>query len=335
MTTHRLALNAELPAAVDGKAPDWVELIPAGPNVVGRDGRAWLFDADASQAVLGDFERRSTQLPTDWEHATQHRAPKGEDAPAAAWIDRLEMRDGALWAHVEWTPRALEQVVNREYRFLSPVFDYDPASTRIQRLVSAGLTNKPNFAMTALNQESDSLGADSGADKPLPPSQETDTVSIPASLLIALGLSEAAAIAAANQLKTATNSEQPSLERFVPRGDYDQLMARATNAEQKLKSIEQESHLAAVDAAIDEATKAGKIAPSSLEFYRASCSEKEGLERFKQFVASAPVIAGESGLDGKKPKDSATALNAEEKEVARLLGLSDEEFLKGRTGDSQ
>lgn len=106
MTTHHLALNAELPAAVNGTAPDWVELIPAGPKVVGRDARSWLFDDTASQSVLGDFTERGTQLPTDWEHATQHRAPKRVDAPAAAWIDRLVMRDGALWAHVEWTSRA-------------------------------------------------------------------------------------------------------------------------------------------------------------------------------------------------------------------------------------
>lgn len=341
MTTDRLALNAELPAAVDGTAPDWVELIPVGPRVVGRDGRTWLFDDAASQAVLGDFTERATQLPTDWEHATQHRAPKGEDAPAAAWIDQLETRDGALWAHVEWTPRASRQVINREYRFLSPVFDFDPASGRIQRLVSAGLTNKPNFALTALNQEDGSIGAASGAESTSPTPQETDPVTISKELAVALGLSEgadeAAAIAAANQLKTATaaNSEQPSLERFVPRGDYDQVMARATNAEQELATLKREGRDKEIDAELEAATQAGKIAPSSVAFYRATCAEEGGLERFREFIKAAPVIAGDSGLGDKKPQASETALNAEEQQVASLLGISHDDFLKARNGDAQ
>ncbi|MCS5514621.1 phage protease [Pseudomonas qingdaonensis] len=47
------------------------------------------------------------------------------------------------------TPRAGEQVAAREYRFVSPVFDYDDAYRRVLRMVSVGLTNKPNLVLTA------------------------------------------------------------------------------------------------------------------------------------------------------------------------------------------
>eukprot|EP01132_Coremiostelium_polycephalum_P020925 gene20925-24871_t len=152
----QLAVNSEIYSSVelsDGKAPEWVELIPAGPSVVGRDGRAWLFDDAAHQFVQTNFSSRAIDLPIDWEHATQRRASRGEEAPAGAWIKQLEIRDGALWGQVDWTPRGGLQVESKEYRFLSPVFDYDDETKRIVRMVSAALTNIPNLVMTALNQE--------------------------------------------------------------------------------------------------------------------------------------------------------------------------------------
>ena len=318
----QLALNTDLSATVsDGKAPEWVELIPPGPNVTGRDGRQWLFDEQAGMLVQSSFLGRAIDLPIDWEHATQHRASKGESAPAAGWIKQLELRDGALWGLVDWTPRASEQVINREYRFLSPVFDFDPDTTRIARLVSAGLTNKPNFLLTALNQET----------------TENTPVKLSPAVLAALGLPETAteeqAIAAAAQLKAtaqATNTEKPNLTQFVPRADYDALGVRATNAEQALASQKKADHDKQVDAAITSATQAGKITPSTVEYHRAMCQDEAGLNRFKEFVTAAPVVAAASDLGDRRPDHLKTALNAEEQQVAKLLGMSEADFIKGK-----
>lgn len=318
----QLALNTDLSATVsDGKAPEWVELIPPGPNVTGRDGRQWLFDEQAGMLVQSSFHGRAIDLPIDWEHATQHRASKGESAPAAGWIKQLELRDGALWGLVDWTPRASEQVINREYRFLSPVFDFDPDTTRIARLVSAGLTNKPNFLLTALNQET----------------TENTPVKLSPAFLAALGLPETAteeqAIAAAAQLKAtaqATNTEKPNLTQFVPRADYDALGVRATNAEQALATQKRVDHDKQVDAAITSATQAGKITPSTVEYHRAMCQDEAGLNRFKEFVTAAPVVAAASDLGDRKPDHLKTALNSEEQQVAKLLGMSEADFIKGK-----
>ncbi|MFW9266504.1 phage protease [Pseudomonas sp. NR3] len=318
----QLALNTDLSAAVsDGQAPEWVELIPPGPKVSGRDGRQWLFDEQAGALVQSSFTGRAIDLPIDWEHATQHRATKGEDAPAAGWIKQLEIRNGGLWGLVDWTPRGANQVVNREYRFLSPVFDYESDSTRIVRLVSAGLTNKPNFLLTALNQET----------------LENSPVKLSPALLAALGLPETAteeqAIAATTQLKTtaqAMNAERPNLEQFVPRADYNALESRAINAEQALATQKKADHEKAVDALITAATQAGKITPATVEYHRAACHDETGLARFKAFVEAAPVVAAASNLGERKPDNTATALNAEEQKVASLLGMSEAEFIKGK-----
>lgn len=314
-----LALNTDLSAAIakaNGKAPDWVELIPAGPVVTGRDGRTWLFDEQAQQMVLGLFTARSIELPIDWEHATQSKAPNGEEAPAAAWIAQLEIRAGGLWGQVNWTPRGGEQVVAREYRFLSPVFDYEADGGRIVRLVSAGLTNVPNFLLTALNHENPEFN-----------------VKLSPALLALLGLPEAATeadvLAATTQLKQAANAEKtPNLATFVPRADYETLLSRATNAEQALSTRVKTERDASVNAEIDAALKLGKITPATTDYHRAACQEDGGLERFKAFVNAAPVVAEPSGLDGKPKPVLSTALNAEQQAMCAQLGVDPEQYAK-------
>lgn len=321
----QLALNTDLSATVsDGKAPEWVELIPPGPNVTGRDGRQWLFDEQAGMLVQSSFHGRAIDLPIDWEHATQHRASKGESAPAAGWIKQLELRDGALWGLVDWTPRASEQVINREYRFLSPVFDFDPDTTRIARLVSAGLTNKPNFLLTALNQEN----------------TEVTPVTLSPALLAALGLpataTEEQALAATAQLKTtaqATNTEKTNVEQFMPRADYDNVLQRATNAEQALADQKKTEHNKQVDVLITLATQAGKITPATVDYHRAMCQDEAGLTRFKAFVDAAPIVADTTNLGDRSAKTTATALNTEEQAMCLQMGVDPAEYVKTKQSE--
>jgi phage I-like protein len=317
-----LALNTDLSAtaATDGKAPEWVELIPAGPTVLGRDGRTWLFDDLAQRLVLDAFTSRGLDLAVDWEHASEILAPSGQPAPASGWVDQLEIRDGALWGHIAWTPTAAAQVASREYRFLSPVFDYDLTFMRISRMVSVGLTNKPNLFLTALNHEA-----------------QEHQVPLPIALCSALGIAESAteneAIAAAAQLKTAAaarNSEQPDLNRFVPRPDFDAVQARALNAETALATHQRTERDSAINTEIEAALKAGKITPATADYHRAACAEQGGLDRFRSYVQAAPVVADVSGLSGIQPKDpgTATALNAEQTAICAQFGLDPVEFAK-------
>ena len=322
---NRIALNVDL-SGFDS-APAEVELIPAPDpgtgKVTGRDGRTWLFDTQAQNAVLAGFRQGAIDLPIDWEHATQHRAPNGEEAPAAAWIEHVDIRDGALWGRTKWTPRGAAQVTNREYRFLSSVFDYDPTTGRIVHLVSAGLVNKPNLFLQALNHEEP------------PMRSKLLAAAIVASLALQEDADDDAVAQAINALKkdkdtvTALNAEKaPSLDRYVPRADYDTQVTRAANAEKALTDRNKAEHGAAVDAAIKGALQAGKITPATEEYHRATCSDASGLERFKAFVGAAPAVADPTNLDGKNPPAMATALNAEQKEAARLLGIPEADYLK-------
>lgn len=318
-----LALNTDLSAlpVTDGQAPQWVELIPAGPYVRGLDGREWLFNEGSQQLVLSTFTGRGIDLVIDWEHATQHRAPVGEAAPASGWIKRLEIREGALWGNVAWTLAADTQITTRQYRFLSPVFDYIESTGQIVRLVSAGLTNTPNFTMTALNQEGQP--------------QEFTLVKYPAALLTLFGLTETATedqvIAAATNLKQtaqAANAEKSDINRFMPRADYDLAVARATNAEQQLATLQKAEHNKAVEAEIQGALTTGKITPATVDYHRAACSEQVGLDRFREFVKAAPAVGDPSGLGNGQPPKTSTALNAEQQAACTQFGIDPVEYAK-------
>lgn len=321
----RLALNIDL-AAADG-APLAVELIPAGPEVIGRDGRRWLFDDAAREQVIAAFAEHAVDLPIDWEHASQHRAPNGGEAPAAGWITQLSIQDGKLIGHVQWNARGERQVAAREYRYLSPVFDYEPASGRIVRLVSAGLTNTPNLHLQALNQQE------------FPMRSTALVAAITGALGLAADATDDALATAINQLKTtageatarAANAEKaaPALDRYVPRADYDAVLARAANAENALREQQAHALKAEAEGEIEAAVQAGRIAPASVEHYRALCADASGLAAFRALVKTLPVLGAQTDLGQRQPAGAQTALNSAQQEAARLLGMSDEHYRAG------
>ncbi len=315
----RVALNVRLPD--DGSLPEWVELVPAGEVVIGRDRRSWI--NPTPDEVVAAFEANGADLPIDWEHATELKAPEGKKAPAAGWIKEMEVREGAIWGRTEWTPDGADDVVNKRYRYISPVFIFTTQERRILAITSAGLTNQPNLFLTALNHQEHFT-------------QETD-MKFPKALCQQLGVSEdateeqvmAAVAVLKGDLQTAQNrAETPSLEKFVPRGDYNAAVERATNAEQKLKTHEEKGLETEIDTAINSALEGGKITPATAEYHKAQCRSEGGLERFKAFVEAAPEVAGASGLDGKEPQDKGGSLTDDEKATCRQLDITEEDYLK-------
>lgn len=298
--------------AADLATPQWRELIPA-PNAQGKvqgiDGRWWRMTDP--QAIAANFQ---LALAVDINHASELAAPKGGEAPAFGWVEKLEVRQGAVWGLVAWNAKGQQAVGGKEYRYLSPVFKFDPASREIKRLSSVALVNEPNFPL-ALNR---------AADQETPPVDEV--------IRTALGLPEQAtpeqAVTAINSLRASASSVTPPLDKFVPRADYDTAINRATAAETSLRERDQANQKTAIDAAIDGALKAGKITPATADYHRASCAAEGGLERFTAFVAVAPAVGDATGLDGKKPEGTQKALNAATKTIAGMFGNSAEDIAK-------
>jgi phage I-like protein len=115
---------------------------------------SFLFDEQAAAATIEAFVAHGVDLPIDYEHQTlggQYSAPDGL-APAAGWIKALravspeQAKDNqtpGLWAEVVWTPEASEKLVDRKYRYISPVALVRRSDSRVIGLHSAALTNKP------------------------------------------------------------------------------------------------------------------------------------------------------------------------------------------------
>lgn len=313
------ALNFEL-SSVDNAPPAEMMLIPPGPVVTGRDGRSW--NNPNPQGIINYFKAQGRKIPIDIEHATELKGPKGEPAPAVGWYpDLVAKPDGSIWGKTDWNPKGRDLMINREYSYYSPAIIYDKATMNIVGISSVGLTNKPNFAVPALNREQEQKGAST---------MELEQ------LLVALGLPAGTTFAAAlnhiasmkTSLATALNhAENPPLDKFVPKADYDLALNRATSAEEKITAQAKEVLETAINSEIDAALKAGKITPATKDYHIAQCRQDGGLERFKAFAAVAPKIAEASDLDKRRPGQD-TALNAEEQALCDMMGINVEDYKK-------
>ena len=315
------ALNFKLDSTAD--IPSWLLFIPA-EKFGGRDGRAW--NNSQPQAVIDDVLAQGVDLPFDLEHSTEILAPQGMPAPAVGRIraaaENFSIIDGAIHVRVDWNEAGKAALNSEEYFSYSPVFYHDPKTMIVTGIKSGGLTNNPNLKLTALN------------------SAEAYTMNEFEKLLEALGLASGTSVEAAvskiNSMKqdvvTAENSaKNPSLANFVPRADYDISLNRATEAEAKVEAFAVAARDTAINSLIDSPEAKRKISPATRDYHIAQCQQEGGIERFKEYLAAAPdLIGGDSDLDDKKPAGDATALNAAEKEVAKMLNISEAEFIESK-----
>jgi len=65
-------------------------------------------------------------------------------------IDSIQIHKDGLWGNIIWSNKTKEMMMSGKFRYLSPVFKYDPKKSKngklfIKSLVSLGLTNHPNI----------------------------------------------------------------------------------------------------------------------------------------------------------------------------------------------
>lgn len=147
-----LAFAIPLGELTEGDPPQAkpVQALKWGPNQP-IDGRpALLVDNAWADAALVAFEARTVEFPIDYNHASLF---SDGPAPAAGWIVGLRAvrpadteveADRGIWIVPEWTPRGLQAVKDKEYRYLSAVVPFDRVTQQVlPGVVGAGLTNMP------------------------------------------------------------------------------------------------------------------------------------------------------------------------------------------------
>ncbi len=162
---RRLLLSASFAACTAALAPGWaactfelgrvasneIQLLPAG-LFRATDGRpeklaGWKMDAAIAARIIAAVAALNRNLVIDYEHQTLHAETNGQPAPAAGWFKTLEWREGkGLFAtDVEWTARAKEMIEAGEYKYISPVFTFNPKTGEVGQLQLAALTNYPGL----------------------------------------------------------------------------------------------------------------------------------------------------------------------------------------------
>jgi len=304
-----------------GEPPATIDLVPAGRDVRGRDGRAWTLP-DAGRVAAASM-RRLAKLPIDINHSVDLAAPSGRESPAAGWITGLTARpDGTIAANVQWNSRGKKAMRDKEYGFISPVLNVNKKG-EVTEILRAALTNSPNLELPALNAANDFDFFENHDDT------EAMTM-MKKELCAALGLPETAtdaqAVLAAQALRTAAlNAATPATDDT--RAEINAMQARAESAEKQIAELNAARLKTDAEAAIDEAIRARKVAPANRDGYLALCADEAGLAKVKDILANSPEIAltGESAPDG-PPPGGTPALNAEDSAFAGAAGLTEEEW---------
>lgn len=328
------------PATDAHSGEQWVHLVPAG-TTTGRDGRG-PYQLDA-QAVTAAFAQHGADLPVDYEHQSLGAVAKSGPVPAAGWITAVEPRADGLWGRVAWTAQAAQLLHDRAYRYLSAVFDHLPDG-RVIKLRGAGLVHSPNLPIQAAASQV-VAGAGASISSTNPTAAQTaaqgQTMTIEelkaqvaaltqqlADAQAATTVAQAALVAAQTAAPPAAQSAQatPNPAQWVPMGQYQAVTAQ-------LASLQNNQATGAVQAAVTAAMSAGKVAPAQKDW--ATAYAAQDIKGFEAFVAASPVIVSAQAQAVPHQgvitaAQAAGALSDSDREVARLLSISAEDFAKAK-----
>lgn len=327
-------------AGQDKPAPEWIHLLPAG-SFSGADGRGPYHVKDACRLVEASLEAMAGSGVVDENHATDLATPKGEPAPARGWIVALEARADGIWGKVDWTRAGLALLADRAYRHISPVIMHLKDGT-VTAILRASLVNKPNLrGLAALNQETPmdfmdklraALGLGSDADEAsvlAGINAARSGTALQAALTDALQpIARAAGLAEGADAKAVlAGVEQLAKTKQTGEGStVKALQAELTEVTTKFTALQTEIATDKATGFVDGAIKAGRVGVKPLRQHYIARHAANPAEVEKE-IAALPIL-GPSGarLDPPISKDGQMALNAEQRQVATMLGIDPKDY---------
>ena len=339
-TAYTSFIAARVLTDVGGPAPGRIQLFPMG-EFSARDGRpgtlkgvkakAWTLTFDDAAAVIARWRQRETPLVVDYEHQTINAAENGKPAPAAGWIESLEAGPDGLYATVKWTDAARAFIQADEYRYISPVFSFDPETGAVLELKSAALTNYPAL---------DGMDAVTARAEDDPPMKKETLEALRHFFDLAADADEDAALAALKAqgqplaaMLTAAKETAPDPAQYVPAAMLAAAQEKNAALAAKVKELEGNGALAALTAEIDAALADGRL-PKSCEAW-AKATAKTHPDAVKSYIASSvpPIAALMSTQTGGTPPAGTphvAALTDEERYAAKVAGISEEDFIAAK-----
>lgn len=348
-TPEAVAFSICAAALPDSPAAEWIKLAPLG-RVQGRDGRGPYDFGDrahaasvvaASKAYMASPASGAdagVDLLIDYDHAFDLAASQGRGAaPAAGWIKDLEARGDGIWARVEWTATAAARMQAREYRYVSPTFNF-AQDGKVLRIVRAALTNHPNLNLPAL----------AAAGLHQDPEMDPTLKAFLEALGLAAGTTLDAALAHVRGMATATAATRADLDRIatsvglaagatadaiataaVARGTAEPdpklwvPMATYTATASALSALQAETLDRTAEAAIGKAMEEGKITPANRDhFLKVYKADPAGWTAFASVLPVVVPPGNRSAETGVKPPPGAAPAPSEgETAIFAMMGV--------------
>lgn len=226
----------------------------------GHNNGSFKVSEEDLNSMIKYFNEKKIDLVIDYEH----QSLKNEKAPAAGWIKELYLENGSLMAKADFNKEAKNYIANKQYRYLSPVFEFNTKDNKSGEFVraklhSVALTNTPFIdELGELIANKNKVGCN-----PFTPLEVQSTI----------------------QKGEQMDEKIKELEKsvLVLKDENSNLVAQ----NETLKKQSEESAKELVNILVDNALSSGKIANSQKEWALTyACKDLQG---FKQFLESLVV----------------------------------------------
>ncbi len=339
-----VALCAALPLPEADAAPEWIHLLPAG-SIATDDGRGPYKVADAAKLVEASLTAMNGAGIVDENHATDLAMPRGDPAPARGWIKALDVRADGIWGKVDWTESGKALMADKAYRHVSPVITHRPDGT-VTAILRASLVNRPNLrglaalhASTLKETSMDfleklraklGLAADATEDAILAAIQPATALQAALGPIAkAAGLAETAdataVLAGVEALKSAEKGDGTAITA---------LQAALTDVTGQFNTLRDKTVKKEAEAFVDGAIAAGKVGVKPLrdDYVAMHMADPAKAEKM---IGALPSLNGTIITDPAPANGDAVSLNASEKAVAKMLGVSEDAYLKTKKAERE
>ncbi|MHA1572376.1 MAG: phage protease [Alphaproteobacteria bacterium] len=293
----------------------------------------FVFDDDAAARVMLAFqEHGADRLPIDFDHGMLAAVKTPETSVAAGWFTPAIVDNKLMALNVEWTERAAAMLRGREFRFLSPAFNYDRKTGQITQLLNVALTNLP------ATRDAEPLVANQLENVPSTQSRAAATTNevrkVSEKILAVLGAAtenEAVNIAKefnswSREVLAVTGTETLDAAAAAIKLNAE-LPAKVAELSQQIKSLTDEKQAQDRDQLIGKLSEAGKLPPSLHDWARG-----QSMESLSTFGDAAPTVAPVSAI---QPQSDGAIILSDEDEEAIKLGLATREsFMAERKRES-
>lgn len=312
----------------------------------------WYVNDSNGHQLAKQINQSQVRLMIDYEHQTIFIKDNGRGNPAAGWIISAEYISGeGLFADVEWTEQASNQIKSRQYRYISPLF-VAAADGAVTQVFNAALTNSPALhelaeayaaSHTFFNQQKEKtmlellrtlFGLPQATEAEITEKLTTLSESQADS---AIALSEVYDVLKANNEKLValsaqvqTGANQPDPTKFVA-------LSEMKAVQDQLTALQNSVNADKVDALIRIALSDGRLLPAQKNW--AENLGKNSLTALSDYLAVAVPNAALNGTQSSRQNPNEgklVALSAAEKIAVKALGMTEGDYLaQNQTTDKE